>query len=54
MAGFYVVRKAGWDTHGLPIELQVEKELGLKNKKDIEKYGIDKFNEKAREISLEI
>ncbi|MCX6813444.1 MAG: class I tRNA ligase family protein [Candidatus Azambacteria bacterium] len=50
MAGFYAPRKAGWDTHGLPIELQVEKELGLKNKKDIEKYGVAKFNEKAREI----
>lgn len=47
MAGFYVPRKAGWDTHGLPIELQVEKELGLKNKKDIEKYGVGKFNKKA-------
>lgn len=49
MAGFYVPRKAGWDTHGLPIELQVEKELGLKNKKDIEKYGVGRFNRKARE-----
>ncbi len=49
MAGFRVPRKAGWDTHGLPIELQVEKELKLKNKKDIEKYGVGRFNEKARE-----
>ena len=49
MRGFFVDRKAGWDTHGLPVELQVEKELGLKNKKDIEKYGIEKFNQKCRE-----
>ena len=47
MAGFYVGRKAGWDTHGLPVEIQVEKELGLKNKKDIEKYGVGQFNQKA-------
>ena len=50
MRGFLVSRKAGWDTHGLPIELQVEKELKLKNKKDIEKYGVGNFNEKAQEI----
>lgn len=50
MAGFYVPRKAGWDTHGLPVELQVEKELGLGNKKDIEKYGIADFNKKAKSI----
>jgi len=49
MTGFYVGRKAGWDTHGLPVELQVEKELGLKNKKEIEKYGVGKFNQKAQE-----
>lgn len=49
MRGFYVLRKAGWDTHGLPVELEVEKELGLKNKKDIEAYGIEKFNKKAKE-----
>src|SRR3972149_11763209 len=48
MRGFYVARKAGWDTHGLPVELEVEKELGLKNKKDIESYGIAKFNAKAK------
>ncbi|MDP2946272.1 MAG: class I tRNA ligase family protein, partial [bacterium] len=50
MRGFLVSRKAGWDTHGLPIELQVEKELGLRTKKDIEKYGVAEFNEKAQEI----
>lgn len=49
MQGFKVERKAGWDTHGLPVELGVEKELGLKSKKDIEKYGIAKFNRKCRE-----
>src|SRR3989344_4244618 len=49
MRGFFVARKAGWDTHGLPVELAVEKELGLKHKKDIEKFGIAKFNEKCRE-----
>jgi len=49
MCGFFVARKAGWDTHGLPVEIEIEKELGFKNKKDIEDYGIDKFNKKARE-----
>ena len=49
MRGFRVLRKAGWDTHGLPVELEVEKKLGLKNKKDIEKYGIAEFNKKCRE-----
>lgn len=49
MRGFYVLRKAGWDTHGLPVELEVEKQLGFKNKKDIEKYGIAEFNKKAKE-----
>lgn len=49
MHGYFVMRKAGWDTHGLPVEIAVEKELGLKNKKDIEDFGIAKFNAKARE-----
>jgi len=49
MRGFYVPRRAGWDTHGLPVEIGVEKELGLKNKQDIEKFGIVEFNAKARE-----
>jgi isoleucyl-tRNA synthetase len=49
MRGFLVERKAGWDTHGLPVEIEVEKELGFKNKKDIEHYGIEKFNRKAKE-----
>ncbi|MDQ3076791.1 MAG: class I tRNA ligase family protein, partial [bacterium] len=43
-----VPRRWGWDTHGLPVENLIEKELGLKNKKDIEEYGIGKFNEAAR------
>src|SRR5574344_319015 len=49
MQNFRVVRKVGWDTHGLPVELQVEKTLGFKNKTDIEKYGIEPFNKKCRE-----
>ncbi len=49
MNGYQVKRKAGWDTHGLPVEIQVEKELGLSDKQQIEAYGIDKFNEKCRE-----
>lgn len=49
MQGFYVRRKGGWDTHGLPVELQVEKELGLNSKKAIEEYGIAKFNDKCKE-----
>ena len=52
MQGFAVPRKAGWDTHGLPVEIQVEKELGLKSKRDIERYGIAKFNAKCRESVL--
>jgi isoleucyl-tRNA synthetase len=44
MAGFRVLRKAGWDTHGLPVELEIEKKIGTKTKKDIEKFGIEKFN----------
>ncbi|MBP6854659.1 MAG: class I tRNA ligase family protein [Candidatus Pacebacteria bacterium] len=49
MRGYHVRRKGGWDTHGLPVELQVEKELGLKSKKEIEEYGVEKFNQKCRE-----
>ena len=48
MRGYKVIRKAGWDTHGLPVELEIEKKLGIKNKKEIQKYGIEKFNEKCR------
>lgn len=49
MQGFLVPRKAGWDTHGLPVEIEVEKALGFKTKHDIEKFGIGKFNQKAKE-----
>lgn len=49
MQGYRVVRKVGWDTHGLPVEVQVEKELGFNGKGDIEKYGIKEFNQKCRE-----
>jgi len=49
MQGKRVLRKIGWDTHGLPVEVQVEKELGFEGKKDIEKYGIEPFNKKCRE-----
>ena len=49
MSGYQVKRKAGWDTHGLPVEIQVEKELGLSDKQEIENYGIANFNQKCRE-----
>ncbi|WP_305784072.1 isoleucine--tRNA ligase [Symbioplanes lichenis] len=49
MKGFHVARKAGWDCHGLPVELAVEKELGFTGKQDIEAYGIAEFNAKCRE-----
>ena len=49
MKGYQVVRKAGWDTHGLPVELEVEKQLGLNGKDQIEKYGIEPFIEKCKE-----
>ena len=49
MRGFRVRRKGGWDTHGLPVELQVEKTLGLTSKKQIEEYGIAAFNEQCKE-----
>lgn len=49
MSGYRVPRKAGWDTHGLPVELQVEKELGLSDKKAIEEYGIEEFCDKCRD-----
>lgn len=48
MQGYRVERKAGWDTHGLPVELEVEKKLGLKNKLDVESYGIKEFNEQCK------
>jgi len=48
MKGYHVPRRWGWDCHGLPVENIVEKELGFKNKKEIEDFGIDKFNETCR------
>ncbi len=53
MQGYKVKRKAGWDTHGLPVEIEVEKKLNMSGKQDIEKYGIKEFNEKCRESVFE-
>jgi isoleucyl-tRNA synthetase len=52
MQGFHVPRRAGWDCHGLPVEVAVEKELGLTGKRDIEAYGVEKFNARCRESVL--
>ena len=49
MKGYKVFKKAGWDTHGLPVEIEVEKELGFHDKNDIEAYGIEKFNHLCKE-----
>src|ERR671937_2416392 len=49
MTGHYVFRKAGWDCHGLPVELEVEKEIGTKTKRDIEAFGVAEFNRLCRE-----
>lgn len=49
MCGFFVPRKAGWDTHGLPVELEVEKELGVTGKPDIERLGVEFFNARCKE-----
>jgi isoleucyl-tRNA synthetase len=48
MRGYYALRKGGWDTHGLPVEIAIEKELGFTHKRQIEEYGIAEFNEKCR------
>jgi isoleucyl-tRNA synthetase len=48
MCGFYVERKGGWDCHGLPVELAVERELGMTSKEDIERFGIAEFNARCR------
>src|SRR3989344_4629895 len=53
MRGFHVPRRWGWDCHGLPVENIVEKELGFKTKKDIENYGIENFNKKAKESVMQ-
>ena len=52
MRGNYVPRKAGWDCHGLPVELEIEKELGISSKAEIEAYGIGEFNKRCRESVL--
>jgi isoleucyl-tRNA synthetase len=52
MQGFHVPRRAGWDCHGLPVEVAVEKELGLTGKRDIEAYGVAEFNARCRESVL--
>ncbi len=49
MKGYQVLRKGGWDTHGLPVELGIEQELGLTSKRDIEEYGIEEFNQRCRD-----
>ena len=49
MKGYYVSRKAGWDTHGLPVELEIEKKLGINSKDEIEEIGIEKFNRLCRQ-----
>ena len=48
LKGFRVERKGGWDTHGLPVEIEVEKELGLDGRAEVEKYGIEAFNAACR------
>ena len=52
MQGYHVARRGGWDTHGLPVEIEVEKKLGFTNKQQIESYGIGKFNELCRESAF--
>jgi len=52
MQGFHVSRRGGWDTHGLPVEIEVEKKLGFKNKQQIEDYGIAEFNHLCRESAF--
>ena len=49
MKGYKVIRKAGWDTHGLPVELEIEKKLGISGKEQIEDYGVEKFVKECKE-----
>ena len=49
MKGYRVIRKAGWDTHGLPVELEIEKNLGISGKEQIEEYGVEKFTKQCKE-----
>ncbi|MEZ4725897.1 MAG: class I tRNA ligase family protein [Caldilineaceae bacterium] len=53
MQGHYVLRKGGWDTHGLPVEIEVEKQLGLSGKQQIEEYGVEEFNRRCRVSAME-
>ena len=53
MCGYRVPRKAGWDCHGLPVEIEVERQLGISSKQEIEEYGIDRFNQRCRESVFE-
>ncbi len=53
MRGYHVSRRGGWDTHGLPVEIEVEKRLGFTNKQQIEAYGIEKFNELCRKSAFD-
>ena len=53
MQGYHVGRKGGWDTHGLPVELEIEKKLGFKGKKDIEDFGVAEFNKLAKASAFE-
>jgi isoleucyl-tRNA synthetase len=53
MRGYHVSRRGGWDTHGLPVEIEVEKRHGFTNKQDIEEYGIAKFNEECRKSAFD-
>ncbi len=52
MRGYHVTRRGGWDTHGLPVEIEVEKRLGFTNKQQIEEYGVAKFNALCRESAF--
>ena len=54
MRGFQVHRKAGWDTHGLPVEIEVEKQLGFKHKDEIVRYGVAEFNAHVPRVGLEV
>ena len=52
MQGYYVARNMGWDCQGIPVEYEVEKKLGFKNKHEVEEYGIEKFNDQCKESVL--
>ncbi len=53
LQGFRVERKAGWDTHGLPVEIEVEKKLGIKHKSEVIEYGVEKYNQACRDSVFE-